>query len=437
MKKKVAIHSLGCKLNQTEAMSMRYKLVKSGYEIVPINDSAHIFIINTCTVTSKSDTHARQFVRKIIKRNPDAFIIVTGCYPQINPEAFKNIAGVDLIIGNVEKKNILEFTQNADKREKPLVRISDISKKKTFDDAEYSTFGNYTRAFVKIQDGCDSACSFCIVRFARGPNRSAPPELILNRIENLARTGYKEIVLTGIHLGTYGNDFNGDWNLASLLREICLIKDLPQLRLSSIEPAEFTDDLIHTITSEPKIAKHFHIPLQSGSKEILRRMNRHYNPDLYRELVRKIKSLCPEASIGADVLIGFPGESDEDFAKTKGLIESTPLSYLHVFSYSKREGTPAAKMSNQIPPEVKKERSKILRMLGKRIWKEFCSEHIGRKEKFLILTSRDEKTGLLRGLSHNYLRILTEGDNSHMNQFRSIKILDFADNMLYGELDNP
>jgi len=432
MNKKAAIHTFGCKLNQTEAMSIRTILEKSGFNIVSQNDKADLFIINTCTVTAKSDAHARQFIRKTIKNNPMAYIIVTGCYPQTNAEAIKEIKGVDVIIGNNEKSEISQFISNLEKRKEPLIVIKDINEQKDFLQSDFSHFGDYTRAFVKIQEGCDSECSYCIVRYARGPNRSAYPEDIIDNIEQLIGKGYKEIVLTGVHLGTYGNDFNNEWDLNKLLLEICKIDNLKQLRLSSIEPTEFTVELIQTITKNPKIAKHFHIPLQSGSDKILKLMNRPYNSLFYIDLIQKIKSISPDAAIGVDTLIGFPGETDSDFVETLDLIKKTPISYLHVFSYSIRPGTIAAEMNSHVQPEIKKQRSKITRNLGKNKWKEFCSKFFGSELEFLILSSRDDESGLLRGISHNYLRILVEGEDSLMNKFVKIKIDSLKNGTLFG-----
>ena len=434
MKKNAAIHTFGCKLNQTESMGIRYQLENAGYNIVPHNQNADLFIINTCTVTAKSDAHARQFIRKTKKNNPNALVIVTGCYPQTNPDIIASIQGVDIVLGIKEKNNILKFIDDYNINKKPLVRVSDISKEKDFADFEYSTFGSYTRAFIKIQDGCDSTCSYCIVRIARGPNRSANPDLIIKKIQNLVEKDYKEVVLTGVHLGTYGNDLNGNWNLSRLLEKICAVEDLKQVRLSSIEPTEFNEELIDIISSENKIAKHFHIPLQSGSDKILDLMERPYSPEIYGDLIEKIKSRILDAAIGADVLVGFPGEFDQDFQKTMNLIKRIPISYLHVFSYSKRPGTKASIMDNQVHPETKKERSKKLRSLGKEHWKYFCSQFIGNEQEFLILTSRDLNSGLLRGISHNYLRILVDGSNRWMNQYTKIIIESFKNGILYGSL---
>jgi threonylcarbamoyladenosine tRNA methylthiotransferase MtaB len=435
--KRVAIHTLGCKLNQTEAMSMRYLLSVNGYEVVDKFDIADIYIINTCTVTAKSDTHACQYIRRIIKQNPKAYIVVAGCYPQVNSEMLSKISGIDAIIGNIEKKDILKFIENPVKKDRPMVCTSDISNNRDFDSSEYSIFGSYTRAFVKIQEGCDSSCSYCIVKIARGPNRSGDPDRIIERIRILVDSGYKEFVLTGVHLGTYGLDLSHGWSLTKLLERICKIESLPRIRLSSIEPTEFTDELIELITSEKKIAKHFHIPLQSGSMKILGLMQRTYSPAFYASIVNKIKSRSPDAAIGADVLVGFPNENDSDFNQTLDLIKKIPISYLHVFPYSKRPMTIAAAMENQVDLTVKKERSSILRSLGKTRWKEFCSTYLNQDVDFLILSSRDKATSFLRGLSHNYLKVLVDGDDSIMNSFQCVHLTEFRNGTLLGNIDKP
>jgi threonylcarbamoyladenosine tRNA methylthiotransferase MtaB len=314
---KVALSTIGCKLNQFETMGMREFFVERGYQIVPFPTPADIYVINTCTVTGKSDYRSRQAIRKVIKANPASFVVVTGCYAPLSPQEISRIKGVDLILGNNEKFFFDKYFSEPMKLISPRIWTSDLSISAPFPTYSIKSFPGYTRAFVKIQDGCDATCSYCAVKEARGPNRSEKPGITINQIEQLVAAGYKEVVLTGIHLGTYGLDLDYEINLAGLLRRVREVPGLRKIRLSSIEPKEFTLELIEEIADNPKVCRHLHIPLQTGDPEILSRMNRDYDPRYYLDLLLRLKSLMPEITIGADVIVGFPGE-EEPHLRGKG-----------------------------------------------------------------------------------------------------------------------
>jgi threonylcarbamoyladenosine tRNA methylthiotransferase MtaB len=433
LRKTVALTTIGCKLNQFETMGVREFFEERGYHIVPFSHPADIYVINTCTVTGKSDYRSRQAIRKAFKLNPQSFIIVTGCYAQLNPDQIARIEGVDLILGNKEKFSLARYFTEPKKFSFTPIWTSDLTLPGDFPTFFLKSFPGYTRAFIKIQDGCDASCSYCAVRAARGPNRSEQPEIIINQIKRLIAAGYKEVVLTGIHLGTYGQDLGRAINLARLLKSLRSIPGLRKVRLSSIEPKEFTPELIEEIVHNPIICPHLHIPLQSGDPYILTRMHRDYDPDYYSKLILQLKSLLPELAIGADVIVGFPGEEESHFRNTYQFIQALPISYLHVFSYSQREGTPAARFPDQVPGEIKKERSRKLRQLGKKKFLDFRQGFIGNTVEVLIENSRDKDTGLLKGITDNYIKVLLPGSDKRMNNYYQVRLTGIKDNKVLGE----
>lgn len=430
--KKFSFATLGCKLNQYESMGIREMMESKGFEFVPFENKADIYIINTCTVTNKSDFHSRQLIRKTLKRNPDAFIIVTGCYPQINSEKIADIDGVDLIVGNQDKFRIADLITEIKKRKKPDIIVESIADTKRFEAIPITRFSGYTRAFVKIQDGCSNYCSYCIVPYVRGPNRSQDKDKVLEQIKLLIDEGYKEIVLTGVHLGTYGMDLNSGINLSSLLKEILSIKGLKRLRLSSIEPTEFTDELIDVISS-PNICPHLHIPLQSADGEILKRMQRPYTFRFYQELMENLIKVKQDLSIGTDVIVGFPGEKEDNFQNTLKFIENNPFSYLHVFRFSPRPKTGAEKFPGRVGGEEILRRSEIMRSLSRKKSLDFRNRFIGREIEVLILETRDKETNLLVGLTGNYIKVFFDGSDSLMKQLIRIEITDIEGKYTFGK----
>ena len=421
---RIAFSTLGCKINQFDTAVMKEKLRSEGCTLVPFEEKADVYIINTCTVTKKSDYQSRQLIRRAKRNNPRARIIVTGCYAQVNPSEIGRMQEVDLILGNMEKEDVIDYVKNMEKS----IFVGDISLQTRFRYAWVKRFSDRTRAFLKIQDGCSDRCSYCIVPIARGPNRSAEPPEVIKQIENLTASGCQEMVLSGVHLGTYGKDLNPSINLTCLLKEILDNTSIKRIRLSSIEPMDLPDGLIDLMSSSDRICRHLHIPLQSGSPRILQAMNRDYTPYDYKDLILRIEEKIKGVGIGTDIIAGLPGEGEEDFLATMRLIAELPFSYLHVFPYSIRPGTSAATMDRQIPERIKKERCKRLRDLGSKKNLDFKKQHIGLTLKILIEEEEDKETGLLRGLSDNYLRVLLKGEDSLKN-----KIVDVAVEGLKGD----
>ncbi len=401
--RKVALITIGCKLNQFETMAMREALEKAGFQAVPFAPGAQVYIVNTCTVTGRSDYKGRQMVRRALKMKPkDGLVVVTGCQSQLRAQEFVDL-GADLILGNAEKPHIQEIITKALKNGLRGPHIQTIDQCREFQPMPLHSFPGYSRAFLKVQDGCNNRCTYCTVWMARGPARSAPPSWVLEEARGLVASGYRELVLTGVHLGAYRWQ---DWDLARLLEALLDIEGLEKIRLSSIEPQEFTPRLKALITSEEKIAPHLHIPMQSGDDRIIRLMGRHYTRGEFASLVEELVAGRPGLGIGVDVMVGFPGEDQEAFENTRRLLEELPIYYMHIFTYSPRPGTPAADMKDQIPPQEKKVRYEILRSLRAHKIRVFREAHLGKPLKVLIEGRRDRKTGLLRGISENYIPFL-------------------------------
>ncbi|MCD4653392.1 tRNA (N(6)-L-threonylcarbamoyladenosine(37)-C(2))-methylthiotransferase MtaB [bacterium] len=432
---KIAIKTLGCKLNQYESMGMQEKLEATGYIIVGHREKADIYIINSCTVTGKTDRRSRHAARQVLKWNPDALIIVTGCGAQRDFQEFSDIPRIRAIIGNREKNHIDEYVKRVISDEPLIIAVSSLSKA-PFEKLSISRFRNYTRAFLKIQEGCNRKCSYCIIPAVRGHSRSQSPDKILDEIHVLVNRGFKEIVLTGIDLGTYGLDLTPKTNLTSLLGKIEVISDLERVRLSSIEPMEFTTELISKITSSKKICRHFHIPLQSGTDTVLQRMNRSYTRDNFAEIVLSLKKHSPDACIGSDVITAFPGETNSEFQDTYQFLDQLPISYLHVFTYSVRENTPAAKFPEHIHPETARERSHALRELSKKKKLSFRQHMIGKIIPAIILGSKDSETGYPISLSDNYIQILVEGNAASKGSIINIEITRNDSLRCFGKISN-
>jgi threonylcarbamoyladenosine tRNA methylthiotransferase MtaB len=429
---KVGITTLGCKVNQYETASLSENLRKKGFLIVSFNTFADIYIINTCTVTSFSDFQSRQLIRRAKRNNPRAKIIVTGCYAQIAPTVLADIEGVSIVVGNNLKNFIPDLLHNEDNHS-PIVLVTNISEQKYFCDMPLSKLSGRTRAFLKIQDGCNAYCSYCIVPFARGKSRSLQPDKLLTAVTKFAENGYREIVLTGIHLGAYGYDLNPPRNLTDILNEILFSCPEIRFRLSSIEPHEITDDLLQLLISNNNLCHHLHVPLQSGDDKILGLMKRNYNVSFYREQIEKITTSIKDICIGVDVMVGFPGEGDTEFNNTLRLLEDLPVAYLHVFPYSERPGTAAEKLSPKVEQKVKKKRAEILRNLGAEKRKRFASLFLGKRLNVLVEMSKDKKTGLMKGFSQNYLPVLVEtSKHSYANKIVTICVNKFDDGKLYG-----
>ncbi len=395
---RIAFTTLGCKINQYDTDRMRQELVSSGGTIVPFDAPADIYIINTCSVTAKTDYQCRQAIRSAVRTAHGAKVVVTGCYAQTRPDEIRTIPGVDLVIGNTEKERIREHVRSFF----PGAGGGESVRSRSEDRAG-TIPGARTRGFLKIQDGCDSCCSYCIVPRARGRSRSVPEHRVVHLFEELIGKGDPEIVLSGVHIGMYGKDLLPPTSLTNLLPVLLRRRGSARIRLSSIEPREITEGIIDLLGQG--ICRHLHVPLQSGDDAVLRSMNREYSSGFYRDLLARIAERVPGIALGADVMVGFPGEGDAEFGNTCRLIEESPLTHLHVFSFSPRPGTPAAEMRGQVPESVKKERSGILRELGRRNLFELGRRFLHKTLSVVIEEKRDATNGYLTGLSDNYIRI--------------------------------
>jgi threonylcarbamoyladenosine tRNA methylthiotransferase MtaB len=430
MNRTVAIATLGCKTNQFESAAMEERLKGAGFEVIPFETGAGLVIVNTCTVTAATDSQSRNLIRRARRLNPACRVVVTGCYAQVDPEALRRIPGVAVVLGNAEKKDFLRYLETGDSS--PIVSVSDIAAEKEAVPLSLTGFAERSRAFLQIQNGCDAFCAYCIIPYARGRSRSAVPDDILARVRTLADGGYPEVVLTGIHIGGYGADLAPPTTLLDLVRRIEAETDVPRLRLGSVEPTEIPDLLIEQMAGSGVLCPHFHIPLQAGSDQVLRRMNRHYDTDFFRQLVERIHRRIPAAAIGLDLITGFPGETESEFAGTLRLIEALPVSHLHVFPFSRRPGTPAAGMPDQLPGDLIKARAARLRELGERKHRGFAERFIGTVLELVVEGGMEH--GHCRGLSRNYLTVRFVGGPELQGQRVAVKVTRWEEGVLLGEL---
>jgi threonylcarbamoyladenosine tRNA methylthiotransferase MtaB len=429
LKKKVAFQTLGCKLNFAETSTIARTFADDRYERVSPDSDADVFIINTCSVTDTADRKCRQAVRKIIHRNPDAFVAVVGCYAQLKPGAVASIEGVDLVLGTYEKFDIAAYIDNLGKGTAPEVHSCESVDTEGF--ISSWSAGDRTRSFLKVQDGCDYRCSYCTVPLARGKSRNPFISEIVEEATQIVATGVKEIVLTGVNVGDFGKS-TGE-SLDNLLKSLVHIGGLERLRLSSIEPDLLTDTIIDLITAEPVLMPHIHMPLQSGNDKILGLMRRRYRRETFRDRVMRVRNLIPDASIGADVIVGFPGETGEDFEETYSFLENLPLSYLHVFAFSPRPGTPAATMPGAVRASEKEERSRQLIKLSGRKRIQFMQSATG--NEYDVLLEKRSAGGMLSGLTGNYIRTLVPYRKELPGTVRRVKLVSLQDDAsMTGEL---
>ena len=431
---KVACITLGCRTNQHDTAEMQTLLEQEGFVMVNQREKADVYVINTCTVTQKSDTSSRQAVKKSLKLNPDALVVFTGCYAQLNPEEAAALPGLDLVLGNADKLDIAKLLKTKlrlwKKSEGTEIVMSDIHKKRIFRTIPVKNFQGITKAFIKVQTGCDEKCSFCTVVRARGKSVSDNRGNILNNIQEAINSGFKEITLTGINLGTWGIDTGEAFS--SLVEDIIQLPGDFRVRLSSINPMEIDNDLIRLIAETEKICSHLHIPLQSGDNNILKKMRRNYTREQYIEVVYRAINTIPNLGLGADVIVGFPGETDAAFENTRKLIEELPFSYLHVFSYSPRRGTEANDYKDDIPGNIKKERNKILTQLIKEKGLEFRNKSLNTIATVLIENQRDKNNGKLKGHTDNYIPISLDGPDPLKNCLIPITLQNISGNFVEG-----
>ncbi len=425
-KKRVALNTLGCRLNMSETGSIAQGFMDRGYDIVEFGDPADVVFINTCTVTDSADSTCRNLIRKAHTASPEAKIVVAGCYAQMEPEKIASMQGVDLVLGNSEKYKVFEYLNEEHEKE------IHVDKSWEFYSAATTLADSHTRAFLKIQDGCNYVCSFCIIPFARGRSRAISIKDAIIEAEKLVAAGFKEIVLTGVNIGEY-EQASGE-RLSDLVQAILNVEGLERFRLSSVEPNTFTDDLIAVLKGSNKVQDHFHVPLQSGDDEILTSMRRKYSVADYKKTITKIMSAFPNAGIGADIIVGYPGETKAQFENTFNLLKELPITHFHVFPYSKRKNTTAAKLENQIHHAVKKERVKTLMMFGDAKLNLFSEDQIGKKTK--VLFERRNKQGMFEGYSSNFVRVMVDTNQDLSNEIREVFISKMVGDKLFGELVN-
>jgi len=413
--KTTSFYTLGCKLNFSETSTISRDLEEEGYAKIDFELGADIYVINTCSVTDQADKKCRNIVRKALKYNPNAFIVVIGCYAQLKPDEISTIEGVDLVLGAQEKFNIGNYLKDTEKKNKPVLLNQPIKNVKSFYPG-YS-IGDRTRSFFKIQDGCNYFCSFCTIPLARGKSRSGNISQTIEKAKEIGRSELKEVVLTGINLGDFG--YGTKENFFQLINELEQLNSILRYRISSIEPDLLSEEIIQFVYSSEKFVPHFHIPLQSGSNLLLKKMRRKYNTDLYTSRIKLIKNLMPHACIGVDVIVGFPGESEEEFNKTIDYLKSLPVSYLHVFTYSERANTNAPKMNEVVPMDVRRKRSKQLRILSLKLKLKFYNENMGYTGKVLFESKEDN---LLIGFTENYLKVKIPFKPNMINTIQEVRI---------------
>ncbi len=422
---------MGCKLNQAETAILAEQFEQRGYRLLPFGESVDVCVINTCTVTAKSDYRCRQMIRKAKKISPSAKIAVVGCYAQLSPEKIQSIDGVDFILGSDKKFDLLDVIAEKDSEDQALFLSSTND---TFLRPTSGNFWDHTRAFLKIQDGCDSFCSYCTVPLARGRSRSDSLDKVIMSAKELVQRGHREIVLTGVHIGRYGRDLNPSWRLLDVLKELEQIPDLNRIRLSSLEPLEIDDALLDWVTNSQKVCHHFHVPLQSGDDEILKVMNRNYTSAIYVETIQRIKKMLPDCGLGTDIIVGFPGETGERFQNTYSLVEQLPFTYLHVFSFSPRKSTKAARLLNHVNSEDIKGRSQTLRLLGKKKKIYFYKSLIGQKIK--VLWEEKNARDWMFGFSGNYARVAAKANPDFFNKICDVEIVAAEQDFVSGKLED-
>ncbi len=433
--KTVSMYTLGCKVNQYETEAMSELFVAKGYRVVSSEERADIYVINTCSVTNLGEKKSRQYIRKMKRLNPNAIIAVVGCYSQVASDEVMAIEGVNLVIGTNERSRIVEFVEHLEPWDK-VCYVGDIMKVKEFEELQIDHVTEKTRAFIKIQEGCNMYCSYCIIPYARGPIRSRQPEQVINEVKRLVEHGFKEIVLTGIHIASYGKDF-GNISLLDLLKEVHEIDGLERIRLGSLEPRLLSDDFIEAIKNMDKFCPHFHLSLQSGSDTVLKRMNRKYDAKTYLERVEAIKKAFYKPSFTTDVIVGFPGETDQEFEETLDFVQKVGFAKIHVFQYSPKKGTPAAEMGCQVNGDVKHSRSERLIMVSDQMEEAYHQSLMGECYSVLFETKLELKeTGKVyaEGLSERYVRVAVPYNETLIGSLCSVQFSLVQGDLVFGEL---
>ncbi|BCV20566.1 tRNA (N(6)-L-threonylcarbamoyladenosine(37)-C(2))-methylthiotransferase MtaB [Moorella sp. Hama-1] len=431
---RVALASLGCKVNQNELEAIKHLFREAGYQVVPFPEAADVYVVHTCTVTHISDRKSRQLIRRAIRANPGAVVAVTGCYAQVAPGDILSIPGVDLVVGTRDRHRLVELVARAREAAAPLNYVRPHEKGEAFEELPLVEVSR-ARAFLKIQEGCQEFCTYCIVPYARGPLRSREPDLILAEVRRLVTAGYLEVVLTGVHTGAYGRDLPGNMNLAALLQRLVQVPGLRRLRISSIDPLDFTPELRAVLTGEEVICPHFHIPLQSGADTILDRMGRRYTGQDYLELIADLRTGRPGAAFTSDVMVGFPGETEAMFQQTVAVVKAAALAGIHVFPYSPRQGTPAATLPEQVAAEVKKDREKRLLQIGRHLSRQYARSFLGQVLEVLVEGPLPGYPGYQEGLTGNYLRVAFPASADLTGQLLPVRLQELRGSLIWGKTE--
>ena len=432
---KIAITTLGCKINQYDSAVIQNRL-EHKHSFVPFDDEADCYVINTCTVTDRADWEARQLVRRAKRLNPTAKVLVTGCYAQVNPDEVARVAGVDYVVGLNRLDDLLRYVESA-----PLVEtqvaVSEVKRERGVPVLGTTALPGHTRAFLKIQEGCNYTCTYCIIPTARGLSRSVAPRQVLQQVRQLAGAGYREIVLTGIHLGGYGQDLQPKLDLTALVEQIAESGLMPRLRLSSLDPREVPDRLLDLMARSETICPHLHVCAQAGDDAILKAMRRNYDTAYFRDLLARVRQRLPEAALGSDIIVGFPGESEAQFDASLEYFDSLPLTYFHVFPYSPRRGTAATALADPVTAVEKKRRAQRMRALGARKKQEFCTGFAGQRVDILVEAKIDKASGFQRGFSRNYLPVALAGGSALANREVAVHLVEYRNGWMHGTVDAP
>ena len=420
--KKVAFVTLGCKVNQYESNAMAQKFIENNYEICDIENNPDIIIVNTCTVTNIADRKSRQLLRKAKETNPNSVVVACGCYVQVAKDKVDSIEEIDISIGNSEKKDIVQIVENYINQNEMINEIIDVNKEKDFSEMGLVTFTEKTRATIKIQDGCNNFCTYCLIPYARGRVRSRNKENIIKEVEEIAKKGIQEIVITGIHIASYGLDFSEDYKMIDLLEDLNKIDGIKRIRLGSLEPSLITEEFTKRLSKLDKICNHFHLSLQSGCDETLKRMNRKYTTDEFRQVVNRLRKAFKDVNLTTDIIVGFPGETREEFEKTYDFLKEIKFYKMHIFKYSPREGTPASKMPNQVDGKIKEERSQKLIELSDKNQDEYNKIYFSKPQKVLF---EEQKDGIWTGYTSNYVKVTYQSNENLENKILKISCKNF------------
>lgn len=434
VKPRASLHTLGCRLNQVETSVLGNLLTQKGFEIVPFGESTDLFVLNTCSVTENAEKDCRYAVRKTLRRSPDAFVAVTGCYAQTGSEQLRRVPGIDMVLGNQFKMDLAAYLPTGDKLRK--LRQPEVLHTRTIDRHDFTlpgtAYSDSTRALLKVQDGCDFMCSFCIIPFARGHERSRVLPDIVHEAESLAAQGHKEVVLTGVNIGRYA--YEGS-NLLDVIHRLDSISGVERIRLSSIEPTTLSEDILEYMATSQKLCRYLHVPLQSGDDRILAAMNRKYTIRQYEKLIEKALALVPDLGIGTDLMVGFPGEGEVEFENTRRFVNAMPFSYFHVFSYSLRPGTAATRMKHSVSAAMARRRSRTLAELSRNKSRTYYERHIGRTAK--VLFEKGQRDGLRSGLTDTFMKVAVASDENLTGTLREVTIIGITDGLAYGRLTIP